>query len=110
DPETTASHFATLDSLVGPTKCAFIAWLDGVPVAGAVLYLSHGVGGIGWVGTVPAACGHGYGAAVTWAAIEEGARRGGVFSNLQASPLGASVYRRMGFATSTHYRVFVSRR
>jgi hypothetical protein len=110
DGTSTASHFATLDSVVGPTKATFLAYLDGEAVAGAMLYLSHGVGGIGWVGTRPTASGRGYGTAVTWAVVREGIRRGARFLNLQASPLGAPVYRRMGFSTPTHYRVFVSRR
>ena len=109
DAESTASHFPTVGSLVGPMKTAFIAYCDGAAVAGAILYLSHDVAGIGWVGTVPEACARGYGAAVTWAVVREGRRRGARFSNLQASPLGASVYRRMGFTSPTEYRVFVLR-
>ena len=109
DAESTASHFPTVGSLVGPMKTAFIAYRDGAAVAGAILYLSHDVAGIGWVGTVPEACARGYGAAVTWAVVREGRRRGARFSNLQASPLGASVYRRMGFTSPTEYRVFVLR-
>jgi GNAT superfamily N-acetyltransferase len=109
EPASITAHFPTLESLVGPMKTAFLAYRHGDPVAGAILYVSHEVGGIGWVGTVPEACGRGYGAAVTWAAVREGRRRGARFSNLQASPLGASVYRRMGFTTPTHYRVFVLR-
>jgi hypothetical protein len=109
DPESTASHFPTVESLIGPMKTAFIAYRDGAAVAGAILYLSHEVAGIGWVGTLPEACSRGYGAAVTWAVVREGRRRGARFSSLQASPLGASVYRRMGFTTPTEYRVFVLR-
>jgi GNAT superfamily N-acetyltransferase len=109
DAESTASHFQTVESLVGPMKTAFIAYRDGAAVAGAIVYLSHEVAGIGWVGTVPEACGRGYGAAVTWAVVREGRRRGARLCNLQASPLGASVYRRMGFTTPTEYRVFVLR-
>lgn len=109
DAESTACHFPTVESLVGPMKTAFVAYRDGAAVAGAILYLSHDVAGIGWVGTVPEACSRGYGAAVTWAVVREGRRRGARFANLQASPLGASVYRRMGFTTPTEYRVFVLR-
>ena len=109
DAGSTASHFPTVGSLVGPMKTAFIAYRDGAAVAGAILYLSHDVAGIGWVGTVPEACARGYGAAVTWAVVREGRRRGARFSNLQASPLGVSVYRRMGFTSPTECRVFVLR-
>jgi hypothetical protein len=105
--ESTASHFETLASVCGPTTQAFLAWHDGRPVAGATLYLTHGVAGIGWVGTIPAEFGRGHGAAVTWRVIAEGWRRGACFANLQASPMGAPVYRRMGFSTPTHYRAFL---
>jgi acetyltransferase (GNAT) family protein len=101
------SHFALLESVVGPTKHAFLAYKNDVAVAGAILYLSHGVGGVGWVGTVPGEFGRGYGSAVTWKVVTEGLARGARFMNLQASPMGAPVYRRMGFTTPTHYRAFL---
>src|SRR5438128_1532477 len=81
---------------------------QGRALAGAILYMAHGVGGIGWVGTLPEEFGRGYGRAVTWAAITEGLRRGARFTNLQASPMGEPMYRRMGFTTATHYRWFLA--
>jgi hypothetical protein len=101
------SHFATLASVIGPTKQAFLAYRDDLPVAGAILYLSHGVGGVGWVGTLPSEFARGYGSAVTWRVVSEGFGRGARFMNLQASPMGVPVYRRMGFTTPTHYRAFL---
>ncbi len=109
DREATAAHFVSAESLIAPTRWAVLAWRGDEPVAGAILYCSHDVGGIGWVGTVPAAHGRGYGAAVTSAVVEEGVRRGARFLSLQASPMGAPVYRRMGFITPSQYRVFVAR-
>ena len=104
----TAEHFATPASVVGPATQAYLAYKDGRAVAGAILYMAHGVGGIGWVGTLPEEFGRGYGRAVTWAVIAEGIRRGARFMNLQASPMGESMYRRMGFTTPTHYRWFLA--
>jgi hypothetical protein len=104
----TAEHFARLAALVGPTTQAYLAYRSGRPVAGAVLYMAHGVGGIGWVGTLPEEFGRGYGRAVTWAVIAEGLRRGARFMSLQASPMGEPMYRRMGFTTPTHYRWFLA--
>lgn len=106
--ESTLEHFARLTSVRGPTTQAFLVWRDGHAVGGAILYLSHGVGGVGWVGALPAEFGRGYGPAATWAVVDEGLRRGVGFMNLQASPMGAPVYRRMGFATPTHYRAFIA--
>jgi GNAT superfamily N-acetyltransferase len=109
DGAATAAHFVSPASLIAPTRWAVLAWQDGEAVAGAILYVSHDVGGVGWVGTVPAVHGRGYGAAVTAAVVEEGIRRGVRFLSLQASPLGAPVYRRMGFSTPSCYRVFLAR-
>ena len=104
----TAEHFARLAGLVGPTTQAYLAYRDGRAVAGAILYMAHGVGGIGWVGTLPEEFGRGYGRAVTWAVIAEGLGRGARFMSLQASPMGEPMYRRMGFTTATHYRWFLA--
>jgi hypothetical protein len=106
--ESTRAHFARLASVVGPTTQAYLAHRAGRPVAGAILYLTHGIGGVGWVGTHPDSFGHGCGTAVTWRVVQEGLARGARFLNLQASPMGAPVYRRMGFSTPTQYRVFVA--
>jgi ribosomal protein S18 acetylase RimI-like enzyme len=101
-------HFETAASVSGPETQAYLAYRDGRAVAGAILYMAHGVGGIGWVATLPAEFGRGYGRAVTRAVIEDGFARGARFMNLQASPMGELMYRRMGFTTPTHYRWFLA--
>ena len=98
--------FARLESVHAPHIQGFIGYVDGSPAAAAEVYVTHGVAGIGWVGTLPEYRRRGYGEAVTWAAIREGFRRGAGFANLQASPMGRPVYERMGFVTPTEYRVF----
>jgi len=108
-PASTAAHFHDPRHLLGPETAAFLAWEGRTAVAGAVLYLLHGVAGIGWVSTVTRARGRGLGAAVTSAAVREGRRRGARWTSLQASVLGAPVYRRMGFCTLSSYGVFVQR-
>ncbi len=105
--ESTRSHFARIESVLSPTTQGFLAVRGRRPVAGAILYLSHGIGGVGWVGTRPDEFGRGYGTAVTWAVVQAGLERGVPLLNLQASPMGAPVYRRMGFSTPTHYRVLI---
>lgn len=105
--ESTQAYFARMESVRGPTTCSYLGWIDGRAVSGATLYLSHGIGGVGWVGTRPSAFSRGYGAALTWRVVEEGLRRGVPLLNLQASPMGEPVYRRMGFVTPTRYRMFI---
>jgi len=99
--------FARLEALEGPDVRAVLGWVGSEAVAGAILYCLHGVAGIGWVGTLPSASRRGYGAAVTYRAVELGMGRGMRFASLQASPLGEPVYRRMGFRTVSHYHVYV---
>src|SRR5207247_758593 len=104
----TDEHFASLAGVTGPTTKAYLAYQDGHAVAGAILYMAHGVGGIGWVGTLPEEFGRGYGRAVTSAVIAAGLGRGARFMSLQASPMGEPMYRRMGFTTPTHYSWFLA--
>jgi len=105
--ESTQAFFARMESVRGPTTQAYLGRVEGRAVSGATLYLSHGIAGVGWVGTRPSAFGRGYGAALTWRVVAEGLRRGVPFLNLQASPMGAPVYRRMGFETPTLYRMYI---
>ena len=103
----TRAFFARMEAVRGPTTQAFLGRVEGRAVSGAALYLSHGIGGVGWVGTRPSAFGHGYGAALTWRVVEEGLARGVSLLNLQASPMGVPVYERLGFTTPTRYRMFI---
>ncbi len=80
-----------------PDLAIVIGRVDAVPVATAMLVRSDETAGIYNVVTVPAHRGKGYGAAVTWAVVAEGARRGCTHAVLQPSESGYPVYRRMGF-------------
>lgn len=104
-PEYAEDAFASLASVCAPHVQGFVGYDDGAPAAAAAVYVTHGVAGIGWVGTLPERRNRGYAEAVTWAAIREGFRRGAAFANLQASPMGRPIYERMGFITPTEYRV-----
>ena len=107
-PEALAEDtFAALESVHAPHLQGFVGYVQGTPVAAAAVYVTHGVAGIGWVGTLSGHRGHRYAEAVTWAAVREGFRRGATLASLQASPLGRPVYERMGFVTPTEYRVWV---
>jgi ribosomal protein S18 acetylase RimI-like enzyme len=82
----------------------WIAFLDGVPVASAALFVGAGVAGIYNVATAPEARGRGIGRAVTAAALAEAVRRGERTAVLGASELGYPVYRRLGFRDVSHLR------
>ena len=80
-----------------PNVDTVLAEVDGEAVAAAQVVLSHGMGGVYYVGTLEQARGRGLGELVTAAVTARGFARGAAFVGLQASPMGEPIYRRMGF-------------
>jgi ribosomal protein S18 acetylase RimI-like enzyme len=81
----------------------------GRPVAGAMLLLSHGIAGLYWVATLPAARGRGHADAVTRAVSNAAFAAGARAVVLQASALGERVYRGVGFQEISRYRRWMAR-
>ena len=73
------------------------------PAATAMIFESDGVASVQWVGTIPAARGTGLAALVTTTVTNLAFDRGASSCTLQASPMGAPVYQRLGFETLYHY-------
>ncbi|HJW67941.1 MAG TPA: GNAT family N-acetyltransferase, partial [Candidatus Binatia bacterium] len=73
-----------LETLHAPHIAAFVARVDGEPVAGAMTVVTHGVAGIYWVGTTPGARGRGLAELCTRAAGNAGFDLGGRIASLQA--------------------------
>jgi hypothetical protein len=92
--------------LIEPPVVACLGLLEGEPVATAMLAVLDRVGFIGWVGALERARRKGLGAACTvWVtnrAFEEGAR----FASLQASPMGESIYARLGYEELFTYHLW----
>lgn len=84
-------------TLSDPDFGAVLGMLDGEPVATAVVSVTGRTAGVYNVATPPEHRRRGFGAALTWAAIAEGVRRGCDHSVLQASAAGRPVYEAMGF-------------
>jgi ribosomal protein S18 acetylase RimI-like enzyme len=105
--EAVTSIFADARMIGAPNVRVVVGYRDGRPQATALCLLSHGIGGVYWVGTVPSARGAGLGEActamVTNLAFEAGAR----LVTLQASPMGEPIYRRMGYEPLGAYKLFV---
>ncbi|HWE61565.1 MAG TPA: GNAT family N-acetyltransferase [Chloroflexota bacterium] len=77
--------------------CAYLAALDGRPVATALVVYAGGAAGIYAVTTAPAARGRGIGRAVTLASLHAAYARGYRVGILQANSMAISVYRALGF-------------
>ena len=86
----------------------YLGLLDGEPVATSLGFFHGGVAGVHYVTTLPEARGRGIGTTMTAAPLEEARAMGYRIGVLQASPAGASVYRKMGFRTHAEYPLFVS--
>jgi GNAT superfamily N-acetyltransferase len=96
------------EGLCAGNVAAFIAYMDGAPVAIAMTIVSHGVAGIYWVGSVEEARGRGLGRALTAAATNAGLDLGAEIASLQASPMGEPLYAGMGYETIFSYRLMMS--
>jgi ribosomal protein S18 acetylase RimI-like enzyme len=103
--EATRSHFSGPTALMAPHVHSAIAYLDGAPVSVAQILMSHGIAGVYWVGSLEAARGRGIAEAVTRHVTNLGFDLGAANVQLQASPMGEPIYRRMGYE-DLHRREF----
>ena len=86
-----------------PGMAAFVGRVNGEPVSCSLLAISGTTAGVYNVATPERFRGRGYGEALTWAVLAEGARRGCTHGVLQASDAGYPIYRRMGFIDLGRY-------
>jgi hypothetical protein len=102
-----AKLFARVERALQPHIHVVVAY-DGVePTAAALAFLSHGIGGVYWVGTVPAARRRHAAAHCTQAVTNWCFERGASVVTLQASQQGEPIYRALGFAEYTRYPWFL---
>ena len=107
-PPEVFDHYDDHSGLVAENAVAFLAYRGSEPVGIAMTILDHGVAGIYWVGTTAAARGRGLGRALTTEAVNAGFDLGAEFASLQASPMGESIYRAMGFRTIFDYKLLMA--
>ena len=86
---------------------AFIARVEGEPAACALGFVAEGCTFIGWVAALEKARRRGLGAACTVRAVNAGVANGAQFASLQASEMGESVYKRLGFEQIYNYRLWI---
>jgi len=91
--------FPEPERLLGDHIAGFIAYDAIGPVATALTIYTGESAGVYWVGTVPRAHRTGLGGLCTRLATNAGFERGARVVTLQASPLGAPLYARLGYRT-----------
>jgi len=101
------SVFSDPGALLVPHLYPVVAYLDDKPASCALALLSHGIGGIYYVGTVEAARGMGLAGRCTRAAGNAAFKLGARCVVLQASQYGEPVYKRMGYKEFTRYPWFI---
>jgi GNAT superfamily N-acetyltransferase len=102
-PETIPSLVAATD----PGVALLVGYLDGDPVATGRLSCLGTVTEVNSVTTKPGYERRGYGTAMTWAVLAEGAQRGCVSAILTATTMGFPVYVRMGFEPVAVFRTYL---
>jgi GNAT superfamily N-acetyltransferase len=85
----------------------YLALVDGHAVATGMGFTIGDAVAIFNVATPASERGHGYGSAVTARAVRDGFERGATYAVLQSSPLGESVYIRLGFEELETYVAFI---
>ncbi len=103
-PETMVEPLITDELAADPAIDIVVGLDDGLPVTTAMAVRVGDAIGIFDVGTSPHARGRGYGAAATWAVMEPAFAAGVRLATLQTSPIGRSVYERLGYVVVTEHR------
>jgi ribosomal protein S18 acetylase RimI-like enzyme len=89
--------FATPETILDPRIEAAVAYEEGEPLATAQVFLHGTLAYVGWVAVARRAGRRGLGRLVTEDVVQRGLARGASAAVLMASPMGAPLYRRMGF-------------
>lgn len=87
----------------------YTAYLNDRPVSSCLLYADSGVAGLYAIGTVSEARGQGIGTAITRYALQQAKEMGYEWAILQATDMGAPIYRRLGFRDYGSVRILVLR-
>jgi N-acetylglutamate synthase len=96
-PPDVFAPFYTARVVAAPGLSIYVGRVDGKPVSTAIGFRQGDAVGIFNVATRPEYRRRGYGTAFTARALSDGFKSGATFGWLQSSPLGESLYRRMGF-------------
>jgi ribosomal protein S18 acetylase RimI-like enzyme len=94
--------------LLDPDIALFAGYYDGKRVCGAMFARMDDIATIHGVATLHAYRRRGFGRALTWAALEEGARRGCASAALRAMGISYEMYQKMGFVPVCKHRTYAA--
>jgi hypothetical protein len=106
-PDCAPAILGRLDAMRAPHIVSVLALVDGIAAGAAMVILTHGIGGVYWVGTTPAARGKGLAEFCTRFVGNVAFDMGAQLVVLQASKMGEPIYRRMGYREVTRYPQYV---
>jgi GNAT superfamily N-acetyltransferase len=110
-PDESRESFVELEAGIGITTDAsrlrYLGYQKEAPVATSAMVLRDGVAGIYAVATLPEARRQGLGTALTLAPLRDARDMGYRVGTLQASSMGYSVYRRLGFQQVCEFGVYL---
>ena len=109
-PEVVYQAFSSVGRMLLPHVVAVVAYVEGKPAAAAVTIASHGIAGVYWVGTIEAYRGRGLCQAVVREVTNAGFDLGARLNSLQASVMGEPIYKKLGYETIFHHRIYVRSR
>jgi GNAT superfamily N-acetyltransferase len=92
--------------LTVPGLSLYIGYFRDEAVAHGALIDSHRVAGVAYIGTVPEQRRRGFAEAMVWRIVSEGRAAGCDAAYLWATPLGRTVYAKMGFRRVVDYRIW----
>jgi GNAT superfamily N-acetyltransferase len=105
-PETMEKMLPPPSLLADPDISQFAGICDGKYVSGAMSIRIDGVATVHGVATLHAYRRRGFGKALTWAAVHEGARHGCSTAALRAMGISFDMYRSMGFVHACNHRTY----
>jgi GNAT superfamily N-acetyltransferase len=89
-----------------PGVSLYVGYSHDEPVAHGALIVAHGVAGVAYIGTVPEHRRRGFAEAVVWRIVADGKAQGCDAAYLWATPLGRTVYAKMGFDEVVDYHIW----
>ena len=94
--------------LDSPQLHLYLGRYRGEPVSLGALIVAYGVAGVAYIGTVENFRRKGFAEAVVWRIVSDGRNRGCDVGYLWATPMGRTVYEKMGFRQLLEYRIWSS--